>query len=166
MTSARPIAISRSRVQTRISLRREFAGDATSQAGADEFPETGIEEITAPGFSGRVEAPRCFGSERSIFLCFAIYSMGVAARATRVFAFYAKRAQAVRNPAFPMIPVASAALHNHGKNTTWSTADLEKSCPGRARLRLLSGMRVIQRRQGGNYRCFGSKNQAAERAFS
>src|SRR5437867_1840410 len=66
MTSARPMAMSRSRVQTRISLRRVFAGAASGAGVAEVFAEAGTEEITGPGFSGGVEAPRCFWSERSI----------------------------------------------------------------------------------------------------
>ncbi len=59
--------MSRSRVQTRISLRRLLAGEAVSEAGAEgEAAEAGTEEITGPGFSGGVEAPHCFWSERSI----------------------------------------------------------------------------------------------------
>src|SRR5215469_16723275 len=124
MTSARPIAISRSRVQTRISFRREFVGDATSQAGADEFPETGIEEITTPGFSGRVEAPRCFGSERSI-LC-ALLFIAWASRPAPLAFLHIRPSR--EEPAFPMIPAASAALHNQRRNAAWSTAPIE-SCP-------------------------------------
>src|SRR5215472_14689051 len=66
ITSARPMAMSRSRVHTRISLRRVFAGEDASGAGAVAFAETGTEEITGPGLSGAGEAPRCFWSERSI----------------------------------------------------------------------------------------------------
>ena len=67
MTSARPMAISRSRVHTRISLRRLFVGEAASEAGvAEALAEAGTEEITGPGFSGGVDALRCFWSERSI----------------------------------------------------------------------------------------------------
>src|SRR5690242_7562147 len=67
MTRARPMAISRSRVQMRISLRRLLAGEAFSDAReAPAFDETGTEDRGDSGFSGWVEAPRCFWSERSI----------------------------------------------------------------------------------------------------
>src|SRR5207249_12309998 len=67
MTTAKPMAMSRSRVQTRISLRRVFEGGAESAAGAaGEFTGPGTEERAGPGFSGEVESPRCFWSERSI----------------------------------------------------------------------------------------------------
>src|SRR5215831_2547875 len=77
MTSARPIAISRSRVHTRISLRSVFAGEAASGAGlVDEFTVAGTEEITGPGFSGGVAAPRCFWSERSILFAWLFIAWG------------------------------------------------------------------------------------------
>src|SRR5207237_6397856 len=67
MTRARPMAMSRSRVQTRSSLRRLFAGEpASGEAAAGEFAETGVLENEGSGFSGWVEAPRRFWSERSI----------------------------------------------------------------------------------------------------
>src|SRR5690349_20318337 len=67
MTRARPIAMSRSRVQTRISLRRLAACEAALGAGpADAFAAAEPAERRGAGFSGEVEAPRCFWSERSI----------------------------------------------------------------------------------------------------
>src|SRR5689334_22373489 len=67
MTSASPMAMNRSRVHTRISLRRVFEAEAESGAGAaGEFTGPGSEERTSPGLSGEVEVPRCFWSERSI----------------------------------------------------------------------------------------------------
>src|SRR5713226_53999 len=69
MTKARPMAMSRSRVQTRISLRRLFAAETVLGAGpAGGFAETRGVERRASGFSGEVGAPRCFWSERSIFI--------------------------------------------------------------------------------------------------
>src|SRR6266704_5809226 len=67
MTRARPMAMSRSRVQTRISLRRLAACEAAlgaALAGGLAAAET--EERRGSGFSGDVEAPRCFCGERSI----------------------------------------------------------------------------------------------------
>src|SRR5207249_5169811 len=65
MTSARPIAMSKSRVQTRISLRSVFAEDAAPLAApADAFAKSG-EDRRESGFSGEVTEPRCFWSERS-----------------------------------------------------------------------------------------------------
>src|SRR6266568_3794459 len=67
MTSASPMAMSRSRVHTRISLRSVFEEEGVLGAGrACEFAEAGTEQTAGPGFSGEVEAPRCFCSERSI----------------------------------------------------------------------------------------------------
>src|SRR5437867_7786157 len=67
MTMARPMAMSRSRVQTRISLRRLAAREAALGAGlADAFTAADPAERRGAGFSGEVEAPRCFWSERSI----------------------------------------------------------------------------------------------------
>src|SRR6266566_742305 len=83
MTSARPMAMSKSRVQTRISLRSVFAEDrAPLEALADAFTKTGGEDRRESGFSGEVTEPRCFWSERSIVGASVIYSMGVAARAS------------------------------------------------------------------------------------
>src|SRR5258708_16650089 len=63
MTRARPMAMSRSRVQTRISLRRLAAGEAALAGG---LAAADTEERRGSGFSGDVEAPRCFCGERSI----------------------------------------------------------------------------------------------------
>src|SRR5262249_19518767 len=61
MTRASPIAMSRSRVQMRISLRRLLAGEELADAGeAGAFDETGTGDTGEAGFSGCVEAPRCF----------------------------------------------------------------------------------------------------------
>src|SRR6267143_303552 len=73
MTSARPMAIRRSRVQTRISCRRE-CGD------------TGRSEVTMGDAAGAVASSdavvvNCFSSELSIFPLPYIYSMFVATRA-------------------------------------------------------------------------------------
>src|SRR5438309_1790380 len=67
MTSARPMAMSRSRVQMRISLRRLFAEEAVAGAeAAGALAEAGAEQRAGPGFSGEVAVPRCLWSERSI----------------------------------------------------------------------------------------------------
>src|SRR5260370_32871457 len=82
MTSARPMAMSRSRVQTRISLRRECI-DTTRpvMALATEGPEFTIEDDAGAGVSGDVEIARSFSFGRSIFTLPCIYSMAVARRA-------------------------------------------------------------------------------------
>src|SRR5437667_785841 len=96
MTSARPIAMSKSRVQTRISLRSVFAEDAAPLAApADAFAKSG-EERRESGFSGEVTEPRCFWSERSIVGASIIYSMGVAARASCDFGMLRKKRRAMR----------------------------------------------------------------------
>src|SRR5215472_7443954 len=76
ITSASPMAISRSRLHTRISFRRLFpvgvlAGGVTSAAtGASAVTAPGVvletEDSEVPGFSGDVEGAGCFSSERSI----------------------------------------------------------------------------------------------------
>src|SRR5438132_14391190 len=99
MTSARPIAMSKSRVQTRISLRSVFAEDAAPlaplAAPADAFAKSG-EDRRESGFSGEVTEPRCFWSERSIVGASIIYSMGVAARASCDFGMLRKKRRAMR----------------------------------------------------------------------
>src|SRR5216684_1976920 len=78
MTSARPMAMSRSRVQTRISLRRECI-DTTRpvMALATEGPEFTIEDDAGAGVSGDVEVARSFSFGRSILTLPCIYSMAV-----------------------------------------------------------------------------------------
>src|SRR6266581_1372549 len=82
MTSARPMAMSRSRVQTRISLRRECI-DTTRpvMALATDGPEFTIEDDAGDGVSGDVEVARSFSFGRSILTLPCIYSMAVARRA-------------------------------------------------------------------------------------
>src|SRR5882724_7130312 len=63
MTSARPMAMSRSRVQTRISLRRECAVVLGPEGEAIMAGETGS------GLSGIAEVGGSFSSALSIFGC-------------------------------------------------------------------------------------------------
>src|SRR5437867_11710753 len=96
MTSARPIAMSKSRVQTRISLRSVFAEDAAPLAAlADAFAKSG-EDRRESGFSGEVTEPRCFWSERSIVGAYIIYSICVAERASCDFVILRKERWAMR----------------------------------------------------------------------
>src|SRR5215472_11167600 len=93
MTSARPMAMSKSRVQTRITLRSVFAEDTAPLAAPPEaFAATGSEDRSESGFSGEVSEPRCFWSERSIVGASVIYSMGAAARASCDFSHVAQKA--------------------------------------------------------------------------
>ena len=72
MTSAKPMAMSKSRVQTRISLRRECAvGD----------PEGGglIADETGSGDSGIAEVGGSFSSGLSIFGCHVFIARGLRA---------------------------------------------------------------------------------------
>src|SRR5690242_5604200 len=75
ITSARPIAIRRSRVQTRISLRRECAGAGRPAAVASgrslltpgvNWLSVAREGDAGAGFSGDVEVAGCFSSGLSI----------------------------------------------------------------------------------------------------
>src|SRR6516164_4944655 len=92
MTSARPMAMSKSRVHTRISLRSVFAEDTAPLAAPPEaFAATGREDRSESGFSGEVSEPRCFWSERSIVGASVIYSMGAAARASCDFSHVAQK---------------------------------------------------------------------------
>src|SRR6266566_8801935 len=79
ITRARPMAIRRSRVQTRISLRKECSG--THRSGAAVEPGGSLltldviwaafttEEDAGTGVSGAVEVAGCFSSILSIFRC-------------------------------------------------------------------------------------------------
>src|SRR6266566_5084789 len=79
ITRARPMAIRRSRVQTRISLRKECSG--TDRSGAAVEPGGSLltldviwaafttEEDAGTGVSGAVEVGDCFSSGLSIFGC-------------------------------------------------------------------------------------------------
>src|SRR5215469_4002458 len=97
MTSARPMAMSKSRVQTRISLRSVFAEDAAPLAAPPEaLAATGSEDRSESGFSGEVSAPRCFWSERSIVGASVIYSMAAAARASCDFSHVAQKSRRIR----------------------------------------------------------------------
>src|SRR6266699_4143387 len=70
MTSARPMAISRSRVQTRISWRREFAGaDRSEITFAVAWAPAITEDATGAGISGCGVAAKGFSFELSIFGC-------------------------------------------------------------------------------------------------
>src|SRR5713226_4799056 len=70
MTSARPMAMSRSRVQTRNSLRREFAGiERSGGEVAAARPEVTMEDDAGSEVSGGVEVASGFSSELSIFGC-------------------------------------------------------------------------------------------------
>src|SRR5712664_4696636 len=79
MTRARPMAIKRSRVQTRISLRRECSGsgrsappvasDRSVRKFAVVWPAFATEGSAGVMVSGEVEAAGCFSSGRSIFGC-------------------------------------------------------------------------------------------------
>src|SRR5216684_1539812 len=82
MTSASPMAMSRSRVQTRISLRRECI-DATRpvMALATDGPEFTMGDDAGVRVSGDVEVARSFSFGRSILTLPCIYSMAVARRA-------------------------------------------------------------------------------------
>src|SRR5205807_6415286 len=75
ITSARPIAIRRSRVQTRISLRRECGGAGRPAALASERSLLALaviwlavtrEDDAGAGISGDVEVAGCFSSSLSI----------------------------------------------------------------------------------------------------
>src|SRR4029077_8059902 len=74
MTSASPMAMSRSRVQTRISLRKECAVD-------DPEGEVLLADEAASGDSGIAEVGASFSSALSIFWLPSIYSTGVTRRA-------------------------------------------------------------------------------------
>src|SRR6267378_4618228 len=79
ITSARPMAINRSRVQTRISLRRECSGADRSAAGLESgcslltvavtWAVVATEEDAGSRVSGEVEVAGCFSSGLSIFRC-------------------------------------------------------------------------------------------------
>src|SRR5258706_10530927 len=79
MTRARPMAIKRSRVQTRISLRRECSGSGrsappvASERSVRKFdvvwPATATEGSAGAIVSGDFEAAGCFSSGLSIFGC-------------------------------------------------------------------------------------------------
>ena len=75
MTSARPIAISRSRVHTRISWRKESSDGGCSE----DVLVDALEEILAELFEFTLDAPG-FSSECSISLP-SIYNMSIAERA-------------------------------------------------------------------------------------
>src|ERR1700722_295258 len=72
MTSARPMAISKSRVQTRISLRRE-CGVADPEGEVLDADETGS------GDSGIAEVGGSFSSGLSIFGCHVFIARGLGA---------------------------------------------------------------------------------------
>src|SRR5229473_7514341 len=74
MTSASPMAISRSRVQTRISLRKECAV-------GDPECEVLLAGETGSGVSGIAEVEGSFSSALSIFWLPSIYSTGFMRRA-------------------------------------------------------------------------------------
>src|SRR5580693_7284269 len=78
MTKARPMAISRSRVQTRISLRSECPTD--DESGAPPEVNGGAED------SGTVEVGGCRSSVLCILPLPRIYNMGVARDARCCFA--------------------------------------------------------------------------------
>src|SRR5215470_17057364 len=94
MTSARPIAMSRSRVQMRISLRRLLAGVTVSPAALAGVFVGAAEDRGESRLSGWVEAPRCFWSERSILgaLVFIAWALQRAPHAICVFAQQCARA--------------------------------------------------------------------------
>src|SRR5229473_3937524 len=79
ITRARPMAIKRSRVQTRISPRKECGG--TDRSAAADGPDCAFftlaviweaattEDDAGTGISGEVEVAGCFSSGLSIFWC-------------------------------------------------------------------------------------------------
>src|SRR5713226_7719830 len=79
ITSARPMAISRSRVQTRISLRKEWNGADLSAAAVESgcslltvavtWPAVTTGEDAGSRFSGELEVAGCFSSGLAIFWC-------------------------------------------------------------------------------------------------
>src|SRR5229473_8117256 len=72
ITSARPMAISRSRVQTRISVRKEWNGAERSVAAVETgcsllrvavtWPAVGTEEDAGSRLSGELQVVGCFSS--------------------------------------------------------------------------------------------------------
>src|SRR5712691_4337298 len=68
MTSAKPMAINRSRVHTRISLRKECteAGRSAREMSRDRSEVT---EVATAGVSGEAGGASCFSLELSIFGC-------------------------------------------------------------------------------------------------
>src|SRR5260370_34687860 len=91
MTSARPMAIKRSRVQTRISLRKECSGSERSTLTVTSgcvlrklavvWPATATEGNAEARVSGDVDVAACFSFGVSIWATFSIYSMAIAGRA-------------------------------------------------------------------------------------
>src|SRR5215472_667461 len=162
MTSARPMAISRSRAQTRISLRSVFAGEAASGVGAVEFAEAGTEEITGAGFSGGVEAPRCFRSERSI-LGALLFIAWASRPAPHAICFLRNNTPGAASIAFLMILAASAALlaARRGGHIVAGTSAAHVS-----KSRFLGRKRVIQRSKCRDHCCFRPEDQATERGLA
>lgn len=90
--------MSRSRVQTRISLRSVFAEDAAGLAvPEDTFAEPGGEDSRGSGFSGKVEEQRCFWSERSILVT-VLFIARALRRAPVAISFFAQRATGHAKP--------------------------------------------------------------------
>ena len=163
MTSARPMAMSRSRVQMRISLRRLFAEEAVAGAeAAGALAEAGAEQRAGPGFSGEVAVPRCLWSERSIL-------------GTWLFIAWASR----RAPDAILIPCAEKvrrrkALHplrfrQTGPRYMLYSSTLWLNGLGRdgsvGDIRRVGGKRVIEGSERGNDRRLCAKNQLPKRGF-
>src|SRR5712664_764240 len=138
MTSARPMAIKRSRVQTRISLRRE-CGDAGRSGGA-------IGDTAGAVVSGDAVVVTCFSSELSIFGCL-------------VFIACPPR------PAPDAICNASGRIRRKSR-CCYFLFDSDKAvgrCLERRFWRLrFSAQRVVHRSQSGDDGGFRAKNQLAE----
>src|SRR5215472_3125391 len=111
MTSARPMAMSRSRVQTRISLRSVFAEDGGPPAEpAGTFAEPEGEDRRESGFSGEVEEPRCFWSERSI-LGTVLFIAWASRRAPVAISYFAQKATGHARPSTRKIPAHPRAFY-------------------------------------------------------
>src|SRR5215469_1704530 len=111
MTSARPMAMSRSRVQTRISLRSVLAEDVAPPATpADTFAEPGGEDSRESGFSGEVEEPRCFWSELSM-VGTVLFIAWASRRAPVAISLFAQKATGHRRPSTRLISARPRALH-------------------------------------------------------
>ena len=155
ITSARPMAISKSRVQTRISWRKESRG-ASSEGALDD---------AGAGF-GVTFVPEGFSSECSILLP-RIYNTSIAERAR--FRFGLTACQAPISSSWPVlnrIPRRCSPLPSRvPKLPEMCAGVLTGVVPTTLVGEPLTSQGIRQRRQGGNHRGFRSQNQAAQRSF-
>lgn len=155
--------MSRSRVQTRISLRSVFAEDAAPLAAlAETLAEPEGEDRWESGFSGEVAEPRCFWSERSILVT-VLFIAWASRRAPVAISFFAQKATGHARPSTGKILAHPRAFSCRDHKQCGESPN--GPCRSRGS-RFLAGKSVVYRGERGNHRGLRAKDQPTERCLA